>query len=193
MQGKADGPIFLKSRLFETSTERSTTTTSTSRSSVPSYPRSELFTKDSKLARPPTRPLYGQSPQTTDPPPPHTPRFAKWITVIGVIPGRVREIVEHFSRFGTILRVDDTPGNWVYIEYASEAMAEQAAESGSAEPTLIGGSMLVCATLGRMRSGYVPEPEAPPDRAEFDLGIGELPARNRVSGVGGMIFDAIFG
>ena len=116
-----------------------------------------------------------------------------WVTVIGVVPGYINEVVNFFSKYGTILRVDDTSGNWVYLEYASIEMAEKVVESCSKSPQLITNKMAVSCVLGRLRSEYVVEKPKPPDSVNFvpkSKGV-IIPEEKR--GIVGSIFDSIFG
>lgn len=181
---------FLDSRLFGTKTT-SNLATKNAKNPLVVRTEEETFAKDGNLYRKPTDSIYtrrNEIPKNQ----PETTNIGTWITVIGFIPGRIQEIVEYFTQFGTILRVDDTPGNWLYLEYQSNEMAQKALESFSESPQLITNSMAVACIPGRIASTYVPDNAA---HSEFNLN----PFDERViipeekKSVVGTIFDSLFG
>lgn len=84
-----------------------------------------------------------------------SPYRPAWITVIGIITGRLNEVIDFFSKYGPIKRVNDTPGNWAYLEFETYEMAEAAVADCSQGPQLISGSMAVSCVMGRRVSDYV--------------------------------------
>lgn len=151
----------------------------------------ETFQKDGLSMPPPTQSLYPRSVALKAPTADKSMNSGAWISVIGVIPGRMQEIIGYFSKFGTILRVDDTPGNWACLEMATKEAASAAlADCGSA-PVLVGAGMACSCVKGKIKSEYLPDMEEPPTHVEFDptANDGIQPTKSLVSS----IFDSIFG
>ena len=78
-----------------------------------------------------------------------------WITVIGVVRDQIQEVRDFFSKYGPIMKVNDHPGNWIYIEYAAAEMAEKAVAECSQSPVLVTGTLAVSCVMGRLRPDYV--------------------------------------
>ncbi|KAH0785329.1 hypothetical protein GPJ56_010740 [Histomonas meleagridis] len=115
-----------------------------------------------------------------------------WVTVIGVIPGHTNEVLRFFSRFGNIISVDNTPGNWIYLKYASLDIAKTVVSTFNNGPQLISNNMAVTCVLGRTKSQYIQTNETIPESVTFNpikTGI-EQPRKSSISG---KIFDTIFG
>ncbi|KAK8863846.1 Nucleoporin nup35 [Tritrichomonas musculus] len=116
-----------------------------------------------------------------------------WVTIIGTIPGHTDEVVQYFSKYGTILRVEDTSGNWMYIEYPSTDIAKSVVDKCSGAPQLISNRMAVACVAGRVRSEFVTQKPKPPDKVEFVPNTKGVVIPEEKRGIVGTIFDSIFG
>ena len=115
-----------------------------------------------------------------------------WVTVIGVIPGCLNEVIKFFSKYGTIIRVDDTAGNWVYLEFVSLDVAKSIVSNFENGPKLINNRMAVTCSLGRIKSRYFQDKEV---SSQFDFSFKPLTSNdNQISSdISGKIFDKVKG
>ena len=81
-------------------------------------------------------------------------KFNSWVTVIGLIPGRNDELIEYFSRFGSIEQFEEGPGNWCYILYQSQDIAKIAVSQALNGPLIISPNYIVSVAEGRLRARY---------------------------------------
>ena len=183
------GVTYCETRLFRRGTK--TSQAKGSNSVVSQRTAEETFQKDGLAMPPPTQSLYQRSVALKAPTADKSANSGAWITVIGVIPGRMREIIDYFSKFGAILRVDDTPGNWACLEMATRDAANAALEDCGSAPVLVAAGMACSCVNGKVKSEYLPDNEEPPTSVEFDpcANDGVQPKKWLVSS----IFDSIFG
>ena len=88
-------------------------------------------------------------------------KFNSWITVIGLIPGRNDELIEYFSRFGSIEQFEEGPGNWCYILYQSPDIAKIPVSQAQNGPLIITPNYIVSVADGRLKARYVDDAPLP--------------------------------
>ena len=81
--------------------------------------------------------------------------FSSWITVIGVIPEKNQELIEYFSKFGNIEQFEEGPGNWCYILYPNQEIANIPLFKAKSGPLIINPSFVVSVAEGRLRPRYM--------------------------------------
>lgn len=179
----------LETRLFRKGTKAAHV--KSSNATLVSRTADETFQKDGLPFAPPTQSLYRRSVALEEPSADKSANSGVWITVIGVIPGRVREVIEYFSKFGTVLRVDDTPGNWACLEMSKKQGADAALAACGNAPVLVAPGMACSCVSGKLKSEYLPDRDEYPTDVVFDPSAndGVEPQKSRVSS----IFDSIFG
>lgn len=141
---------YLETRLFCTRADTATAVAS-SRSVVAPQPADVAFA-GAAAGRIPAGSIYGARKESE--PVEDTADVGAWVTVIGVTPGSQRDVIAFFSQFGVVTRADDTPGNWMYLEFASLDAAKSAAQGFECGPQLVSSQMAVTCELGRVKSSY---------------------------------------
>ena len=182
---------FLDSRIFGS---KSTSSTEQSQAKVFSVPRSEAetFNISSFASEKPSGSVYDAS-SNDQALTQSTADVGSWVTVIGSIPGRLTPILDYFSKFGTILKAEDTPGNWIYLEFPSKEIANIVLTSCANSPQLIDNTMAVAVAPGRIRSSYVPGKPEIPTKVEFKPTHDNVVFPREDKHITGKIFDAVFG
>ena len=181
---------FLETRLFRPKAASSSTKAKDGKSIVSPQLAEDTFTNESSLNNIPTISIYRQSKEVE--PVTESVDIGTWVTVIGVMPGYTNDVIRFFSRYGTIIRVDDTPGNWVYLEFVSLDIAKAVVSSFSNGPQLISNNMAVTCVLGRLKSQYVQTKESIPENITFNP-IKTSVTQPKKSEISEKIFDTIFG
>lgn len=157
---------YVKSRLFLTKDNINQNISST-KSVIKKRTPQESFQHDKFFATAPKKSAYSRDQSLVGAKDDPITIVGSWVTVIGAIPGRHNEIVEYFSRFGSIDRVESTAGNWIYLEYSSFENAEMAVQSSKQEPLIIGNHYIVSCVKGKYRNAYLPKNEDPPTKVSF--------------------------
>lgn len=183
---------YLKTRLFLSKSSAAHSKNQKLTSTINARSAEETFQTDSFHGAPPKQSIYGKSQIADEPQKTEETEIGTWVTVIGVIPGHVQEIISYFSKFGTILRADDTPGNWVYLEFASTELAKNAVESCNNSPQIIIPSMAVTCKMGRIKCRYVPQQEKPPQAVFFDSKREGVVIPKEKRSIVESIYDSIF-
>ena len=88
-----------------------------------------------------------------------------WITIIGYRLNLLEPILNYFSRYGNILRYNDTPGNLLYIEFDTPENAQKPIDDSTFSPILINNSYAVFVTKGKLRPQYDSDEEDPAIRS----------------------------
>ncbi|OHT08140.1 hypothetical protein TRFO_23415 [Tritrichomonas foetus] len=184
---------YLNSRLFGSKNATRVTKSQQNKSIVTPRTEEETFQFDSFASDKPSGSVYDRTNEFGVTQHEKTHDIGTWITVIGTIHGYTNEIVQHFSKYGTILRVDDTAGNWLYIEYPSTDIAELAVKSCGRSPQLITNTMAVSVVPGRLKSSYVMEKASPPSTVEFDPICEGVAVPEERRNIVGAIFESVFG
>jgi hypothetical protein len=117
-----------------------------------------------------------------------TAEIGTWVTVVGVIPAHAAEVVEHFGHYG-IHRVDDTAGNWIYIEFTTQDNAKRAVDEARLRPLLVGGNMAVCCFLGKIKSNYLSELVREASAVRDPVGERSMATSHRLGAISGRVFD----
>lgn len=143
---------YLDTRLFGRDDTNQVMNTS-GKSHIAAHPVHETFQKKS-LAQPPPNAsayshVYSQSGKAES-----TTNVGTWITIVGVRQSFYDDVVKYFSQYGSILRANKAPGNWIYIEYSTYEEAKKAAEAGRSTPILINGAYAVTTVFGRFKGSY---------------------------------------
>jgi len=109
----------------------------------------EVFGKSGPelIGNPPNSSIYNSTMQNNISDPDEGLSVSEWVTVYGYDGQHLHDIVHHFFRYGDIIRVEQSYGNWVCLEFARKQDAIQAAKCPT--PICIGDKSLVFCRIGR--------------------------------------------
>ena len=106
-----------------------------------------------------------------------------WITIIGYRLNLLEEILTYFSKYGNILRYNDTPGNLLYVEFDTPENAQKPVQECLFNPILINNSYCVYVTKGKIRPQYELDEEnmtnSLNDKSDLDFGEAVEPKPER--------------
>lgn len=172
---------FLKSRIFIGRNQASQQSIS-SKTNLEIRTPEEVFQHDSHNDSIPTKSDYGREKFTLlgDVNQPQEKVIGSWITVIGFIPGRSDELIEFFSRYGSVERFEEGPGNWCYIEFPSKEIANLPIIKAQNEPLIIANNYIVSVAEGRIKQHYTSAPPLP-KKVEYQPKITKEYAREKKS------------
>ena len=190
-------PKWLDTRLFRKKNKKAmeegqSAAQKNAQSTIGRFTADQVFQRECLPFKPPTRTMVTAYSENMAVSMPKAGGSGVWLTVYGVVPGKIPAIVAYFNRFGTILRVDDQPGNWLYIEYTSRDAVDAAVKDCGRAPQIIGNGLAVCCSKGRRRSEYLPDKTKRLESAgviEPEMNVVQPEEMTTVQ----RIYDAVFG
>ena len=176
---KENSNKFLKSRIFIKKREQARSSINDKSNLAIRHP-TQIFQHDAQQSTIPKASLYSIDKfSILDNPNEGMQKAAvNWVTVIGYQPGRSQELIDYFSKFATVNKFEEGPGNWCYLLFGSNENTQTFFSQTQNGPIIISADYVISVHSGRIKHAYSQKNELP-RKVDFDPIIVDERAKER--------------